>query len=394
MKVQETKTLAAVVMLAGGAGLTLVGAPTAAAARAAVVAPVPGVTAVPQQGERYELSGSSVRIFDLAGHVRVVPGQGDHVVVLVQRSGHDASQLEVHADQDAGTLTIDVPGDRLVYPALGSHSNSDVRVGEGGFFGSGRRIRVRGSGSGPEAWADLTVQVPSGHAVTRIGLGVGKLDAKDVAAALDLHSGSGDVTADGIGGALTAHTGSGDVNVTRSGDALEVRTGSGDVTVEDVAKDADIGTGSGDVHISGKVGGSLQAHTGSGDVTADDVAGDQLDVRTGSGEIDIGSTRARDVSLHAGSGGVRARLSRAPTSLRVDTGSGDVELGIPSDIDADLAIDTGSGDITSDLPIQMTRYSHQHFRGKLGSGGPEFVIRTGSGDVRLTSAGGGMSRGG
>jgi hypothetical protein len=382
---KNTTALTLTAMFAGSALLMAAGPPDALATP--TVASVPRLAApAPQQAERYELAGSEVRVFDLAGHVRVVPGQGSHVVVLVQRGGRDADKLQIHVDQDAGTLSIDIPGDRLIYPELGRHSRSNVRVGEGGFFGEGRRIEVRGSGSGTEAWADLTVQVPAGHAETEVGLGVGKLDATDVAAALDLRSGSGDITTESIGGALAVHTGSGDVRVTGAGDALEVRTGSGDVNVRDVAGAATIGTGSGDVEISGRVGGSLTARTGSGDVTAQRVEGDRLDVRTGSGDIEIDEARAGDVSLHTGSGGIRARLQRALSALRVDTGSGDVDLAIPSSTDADLAIDTGSGEISSELPLQMTRMGRNHFRGKIGKGGPEFVIRTGSGDVSLSVA--------
>jgi hypothetical protein len=385
---KDTLALTMLVMLAGGAGLALSEPPPATlAGPLAVRLPAPSRHASTQNAERYELSGSAVRVADLAGHVRVESGSGDHVVVLVERGGRDADRLQVHADAEAGTLTIDVPGDRLVYPELGRHSHTSVRLGDDGLFDGGRRVTVSGSGSGPEAWADLTVQVPAGHRTT-VELGAGRVDASGVPADLKLRSGSGDVSADGTGGAVTARTGSGDVDVTSTRGALDVETGSGDVTVKDVSGAARVHTGSGDVRISGRVGGSLEAHTGSGDVSAEDVEGESLHVRTGSGGIRVGAARATDISLHTGSGSVRARLERAPGSLRVDTGSGDVTLALPSSVNADLRIDTGSGGIDFDMPVRMLSSSRSHFRGKLGQGGPEFVIRTGSGGVRLTSSGG------
>ncbi|MDP2479605.1 MAG: DUF4097 family beta strand repeat-containing protein [Candidatus Palauibacterales bacterium] len=379
---KDTAALTMLVMLAGSAGLALSEPPPASLA-----GPLAARLAAPaQQTERFELSGSAIRVSDLAGRIRVEPGRGDRVVVLVKRGGRDADRLEVRADRSAGTLTIGVQGDRLVYPELGRHSHTTVRMSDDGLFEGGRRVRISGSGSGPEAWADLTVQVPAGRQTT-VELGAGHVDATDVAADLELRSGSGDLSADGTGGALKARTGSGDVDVTDARGSLDVETGSGDVTVNGVDGGAKVQTGSGDVRISGRVGGSLDAQTGSGDVTADDIQGDRLHVRTGSGGIRVGSARATDVSLHTGSGSVRARLERAPASLRVDTGSGDVQLAVPPSVDADLRIDTGSGSIDLGMPVRMMSSSRSHFRGQMGKGGPEFVIRTGSGDVRLSSSG-------
>lgn len=388
---KDTLALTMVVLLAGGAGLALSEPPPTSLAGPASLAS--GLSArVParasqQQAGRYELSGSAVRVSDLAGHVRVEAGTGDRVVVLVKRGGRDADQLEVRADREAGTLTIGVKGDRLVYPELGRHSHTTVRIGDDGLFEGGRRVTIEGSGSGPEAWADLTVQVPAGHGTT-VELGAGRVEASGVAADLELRSGSGDLKADGTDGSVTARTGSGDVEVGSTNGALDVRTGSGDVTVKDVTGAARVHTGSGDVRISGRVGGSLEAETGSGDVSARDVEGETLHVRTGSGGIRVGSAQATDISLHTGSGSVHARFERAPGSLRVDTGSGDVTLALPSSVNADLRIDTGSGGIDFDMPVRMLSSSRSHFRGQLGKGGPEFVIRTGSGGVRLSSAGG------
>lgn len=372
-------SLAAGALLAGG---------IAAARPAPPAAPDAGrvVHARAQAAERYELSGSSVRISDLAGHVSLVSGSGDHVVVLVHRGGPDADQLRVQADQGAGTLRIDVPGDRVVYPELGHDSRTTVHVGTGGLFGHGRRVTVAGSGSGPEAWADLTIQVPRGRRA-EVELGAGRMEAKDVPGDLDLHTGSGDVSADATTGSLAVHTGSGDVEATSTKGHLEIHSGSGDVTVDDAAGAAELATGSGDIDIRGRVGGSLEARTGSGDVTAEAVDGDRLFARTGSGDIRLGPVQATDVELHTGSGSVRARMARAPKTLRVDTGSGEVDLALPRDVSADLDIETGSGGIRVDMPVQLLSSGRSHFRGKLGGGGPDFVIRTGSGGVHLTTAG-------
>lgn len=338
-----------------------------------------------QEARRYELTGPAVRISDLAGHVSVVAGDGDRVVVLVRRQGRDAGRLRVEADERAGTLTVRVPGDRLVYPELGRHSRVTLRVGKDGLFGDGRRVTVAGSGSGPEAWADLTVQVPRGLRAA-IEVGAGPVEARGVPGELDLRTGSGRVHADRTGGALRVRTGSGNVEAASTAGRLEIHTGSGDVEVRDASAAVELRTGSGDIRVRGRVGGSFRAHTGSGSVTAGDIEGEAVDVRTGSGGIRLGAVSADDVTLHTGSGSVRADLSRAPSGLSVDTGSGSVELALPRDASADLDIRTGSGGIRTELPFQLLSNERSHVRGRLGSGGPDYVIRTGSGSVSLKAA--------
>lgn len=356
------------------------GSPLAGPAAAALLSAPPR-----QEARRYELTGPAVRISDLAGHVSVVAGDGDRVVVLVRRQGRDAGRLRVEADERAGTLTVRVPGDRLVYPELGLHSRVTLRVGEDGLFGDGRRMTVAGSGSGPEARADLTVQVPRGLRAA-IEVGAGPVEARGVPAELDLRTGSGRVHADGTGGALRVRTGSGNVEAAATAGRLEVHTGSGDVEVRDASAAVELRTGSGDIRVRGRVGGSFRAHTGSGSVTAGDIKGEAVDVRTGSGGIRIAAVAADDVTLHTGSGSVRADLARAPSGLSVDTGSGSVELALPRDASADLDIRTGSGGIRTEAPLQLLWNERSHVRGRLGSGGPDYVIRTGSGSVSLKAA--------
>ncbi|HKK08385.1 MAG TPA: DUF4097 family beta strand repeat-containing protein, partial [Gemmatimonadota bacterium] len=153
--------------------------------------------------------------------------------------------------------------------------------------------------------------------------------------------------------------------------------------------DAELETGSGGIDVQGRVGGDLRARTGSGSVSAGAVGGQSVDVRTGSGGIRLGPLAAGRVVLHSGSGSVTARLERSPSSLRVDTGSGGVDLELPGDASADLDIETGSGGVRVDFPFQLVSSGRNHVRGTLGGGGPEYTIRTGSGEVHLSKAAGG-----
>src|SRR5512132_65156 len=118
------------------------------------------------QGGRYTLSGSNIAVYNLAGEMRVEAGSGSAVVVEVTRRGPDGSKLEVQtgAIDSRQTLRVIYPGDRVVYPVLGRHSQSQVRVNDDGTFDGrrGREVTIAGDGSGVEASADLRVLVPAG----------------------------------------------------------------------------------------------------------------------------------------------------------------------------------------------------------------------------------------
>jgi len=70
-------------------------------------------------------------------------------------------------------------------------------------------------------------------------------------------------------------------------------------------------------------------------------------------------------------------------SVRIDSGSGGVTLGIPESLGAEIRIDTGSGGIDTDIPVQVKKAERNYLSGTIGDGKGEIVIETGSGGVRL-----------
>lgn len=353
--------------------------PRTAVALAAVA--LSGHLAAAQTAERYALRGADVAVYDPAGRVQVVAGSGGDVTVEVTRRGRDAGRLRVLTGEVRGQDAVRVvaPGGELVYPALGRNSSTSFRVRSDGTFGgdddsgggflsgvfSSDRLTVRGSGSGPEAYADVTVAVPAGRRVT-VQLGAGTAVAQNVDGDLRLNARSGDVTAERTRGALTVGTGSGDVRVRGAqGSAVKVGTGSGDVEVRDLrAERIDVGTGSGDVSGGGIDGGEVRLGAGSGDFKLDLVRARTLRIGTGSGSADVG---------------VAGELQEA----RVSSGSGDVTLRVPANFGATLDVSTGSGEVTSELPLQLSRTDKHHIVGRIGDGRAQLRVSSGSGDVRV-----------
>lgn len=333
---------------------------------------VAALIATPVAGQEVvRVSGDDVAIYDLAGRVEIVRGGGPDVVVRIERGGDDAASLRVETGDQGGrpTLRIIFPDDEIVYPEMGRRSNTTVSVREDGTFGDGGRrdgdrVRIRGSGDGLEAWADLVIEVPAGRTVSAY-LAVGAMDASGVAGNLRLDTGMGRVTAGDITG------------------ALDVDTGSGRVVVEGVEGSLRVDTGSGNVEVSDVRGELVQIDTGSGTVVAMAIAAPRLRIDTGSGSVELGEISSADVVVDTGSGRLDIELLTDVDRLELDTGSGSVTVRVPADIGAMVEIDTGSGNIDLDFPLEVSSVRRDRVQGRLGDGDGTIQIDTGSGSVRI-----------
>lgn len=322
-----------------------------------------------QEVETYRLRGDAVAVYNLAGSVSVVAGEGDAVVVDLRRGGSDAARLSVETGSVEGrqTLRVRYPGDRVVYPE--GRSETDVRVRADGTFGGrwnggGREVEVSWRGAGLEAHADLTVRVPRDRVVDVL-LAVGDLEARGVEGQLTLDTHTGGIDARDLRGEISLDTGSGRVDVSSVVGDLDVDTGSGSVTVSDVRGD------------------EVGIDTGSGGVRGSGFDVERLSVDTGSGEIDLEDVAARRVSLDTGSGRIRVALTRDVDELTADTGSGGVDLIVPEDFGAELSLEAGSGDLVFDVPVEIRRHEDGEFEGRIGDGRGRVEVDTGSGGVRI-----------
>lgn len=327
-------------------------------------------TALPLQAqERHTLSGERIAIYNLAGAVRVEPGEGRGVSVEVHRGGADAQRLRVETGRIDGreTLRVVYPGDEVVYREMGRGSRTSLRVAADGTFGRGagsRQVRVQGSGRGTEAFADLVVRVPAGTQVA-------------------LYQAVGRVSAERVDADLTLDTHSGAVTTSQTRGRLLIDTGSGGVRVDGAQGDVEIDTGSGGVQVRGVRARQLRIDTGSGGVTGEDLDVGRLHVDTGSGRVRLQQVGMVEGVVDTGSGAVELELTRAVRSLVIDTGSGGVRLGVPSDFGGQLEVDTGSGGISVDVPIEVTRRARSYLLGRIGAGEGSIRIDTGSGGVRV-----------
>jgi hypothetical protein len=333
------------------------------------------VAAHSQQVERYELSGSEIAIYNLAGEITLQAGGGSTVVVEVARGGRDAADLRIETGSVRGleALRIIYPDERIVYPALGRRSRTELRVRADGTFGDsgdwngrsrGDRVRISGDGDGLEAYADLTVSIPAGKHI-------------------EVYLAAGEASVTGVDGDIRMDTHSAPVRASGTRGSLVVDVGSGSVVVSDAEGDLDVDTGSGSVEVTAVNGTSLLIDTGSGSVRGSDISVGDLDIDTGSGRIEVDGVTASSIRLDTGSGSISLELLRDADDIEIDTGSGGVTLVVPDSFGSSVEIDTGSGGIEVDLPLTMRRWDRDHVTGTIGDGQGRLMIDTGSGSVRI-----------
>jgi DUF4097 and DUF4098 domain-containing protein YvlB len=154
---------------------------------------------------------------------------------------------------------------------------------------------------------------------------------------------------------------------------VKLNTASGDAHFEQVAQDLTINSATGDVR-AGTIGGRLTVKTASGDVTARQVSG-SVDVTSASGDVQLDEANA-DVSTKTAAGNLRIGATRQGT-LRLNTVSGDVSIGVVSGTGVWLDLNTLSGKTRSDLDMG----------GEGGGATPEHTltlqVRTVSGNIEI-----------
>jgi len=310
------------------------------------------------QGEQKTLAGDRVAIFNLVGRLRVQPSTGAQVTVDITRGGADAAQLKIETGELRGqnTLRVVYPSDRIVYRGderwnssyrTNLHVNADgtFGMGENGRFWDRGNVEIRSSGSGLDAYADLTVSVPKGQRI-------------------ELHLGVGDATITNVEGDIFVDVAAARVEAQHTKGRLTLDTGSGGVTVNDAQ-------------------GEVSLDTGSGSIRGSDIDVRELDADVGSGGLRLTGVKSPRVTLDAGSGGVELELLADVDDVRIDVGSGGVTLRIPSSLGAEIDVETGSGGIDTEIPVQMTRVERNHLRGTIGDGRGRIRIESGSGRVKL-----------
>ena len=198
---------------------------------------------------------------------------------------------------------------------------------------------------------------------------------------------------------LDATTGSGKIEVRNIHGPAKLLNRSGRIEVENIGDDVSATTGSGGCHIS-RVQGRVSFTVKSGGATIEDVS-DEIRGTVGSGQLQIARPGGR-VAVETKSGGITVRDAKAdlraiassgvldisgspsPHSYwELNSGSGAIDLEVPSSASFRLHAQTGSGKVSTDLPITIEEQTGKEIRARLGSGEARVEAHTSSGAIRI-----------
>ena len=348
-------------------------------------------------------AGQPVRVHNLVGSARLVPGAGSVVIRanITADTQETADAIRLATRERRGVLEVVVE-----YPSSISrirYDGEEFRRLDARLDYEGRELRVTTTG-GEGVRVDLEISVPADSAFG-IRQGVGSVTAERVHADLALATRYGRASITDGAGRLRADTASGAVTVAGFRGEVVADTGSGRVKLENVLGRVEADTGSGAVELRG-IDGDILADTGSGGVAITDARAQRVVVDTGSGgvrlrdvtgslSVDTGSGSVRgeglvvgpELLVDTGSGSVRldGDLS-AVRRLDVDTGSGSVALESTTPLSLRVNLSSGSGGIRVDVPVLSdVEAGRRKFRGVIGTGEGAGRVSTGSGSIRISA---------
>jgi DUF4097 and DUF4098 domain-containing protein YvlB len=341
-------------------------------------------------------SDRTVRVRNLAGHVRLEPSEGAEIEIVAHVHAKGAS--DAHTDDllasmtwiedrdDAGRpeWTLDWPTDRhatLHYSTEGDGFRASVER----TFGRKVTITTQKGAGVPTLYADLDIRVPAGSAF-HVRTLAGPIDGGALSGDLTIDTCTGTVTLGPFDGVLTVDAGAGDVMVDSITGSAHLDTGSGDIQVDTIGGDVHADTGSGDIRV-GTVGGHAHLDTGSGDILID-VAEGGVHADTASGDIEIGHAAAETLTVSTGSGRIRTVLD-GTRHVSAESGSGDVTMILGPDAAFDVHASLGSGALrVVGFDGARLRHDGRHVTGAThGSGGTRIHVETGSGDLTVKAGG-------
>ncbi|MFT4926499.1 MAG: hypothetical protein ACI8WB_002597 [Phenylobacterium sp.] len=142
----------------------------------------------------------------------------------------------------------------------------------------------------------------------------------------------------------------------------------------------DVDTNGGSIKISDLTG-KVDARTSGGSITLGRVDG-LVDIRTSGGSITVDEVTGT-IKGHTSGGSVNATISKQPTGdSKLTTSGGSITVYLAADIAVDLSARTSGGRVSSDFEVDGS-VKKKSIRGAINGGGPELVLKTSGGSVRV-----------
>jgi DUF4097 and DUF4098 domain-containing protein YvlB len=258
--------------------------------------------------------------------------------------------VRIHASDRADTVVQVRPRDESDDADVQAAEQTQVEYANGRLLVKAPKNKIR-SLFGRPASIDVTVELPSDS----------RVDAKAYA----------DFRSAGRIGDSTFDTGVGSIRLDQTG-RLKLRTGAGDISVGRAGGHTDVTTSSGKIWI-GEIDGTAVVKTSNGDITVGEVTGD-VRLNTANGDITVDRALAT-VAAKTAYGSVRiGEVVRG--SVVLETGFGELELGVREGTAAWLDVSSQHGSVRSDLDaVDSPEQSDETVEVRARTGFGDIVIR-------------------
>jgi DUF4097 and DUF4098 domain-containing protein YvlB len=176
------------------------------------------------------------------------------------------------------------------------------------------------------------------------------------------------------------HTAGGSLKIGELHGTVLAKTAGGPITLAGVHGSANLHTAGGNLKI-GRVSGDLIARTSGGGITIDAATG-SIDAQTAGGPIEVRDAKG-PVHASTSGGSVSASFTAQPNSKSsLTTSGGPVSVTLPQDVALSVTARTSGGSIHSDFAGDWNKH-HTSFVGPINGGGPELVLSTAGGNIRI-----------
>jgi DUF4097 and DUF4098 domain-containing protein YvlB len=274
----------------------------------------------------------TLRVETSGGGIKVDPGAGNTVKILVKQRIAAATDAEADEILKNLTLTLEQQGNDVI--AIAKYEGE--RTSSWFHFGSW-----------PPVQCEFIVTVPATYNV-------------------DLRTSGGGISVGDLTGAVVARTSGGGLRFGRITGTVDGHTSGGGISLEECTGDVKVHTSGGGIHL-GPVGGNAQVHTSGGGISIKGIAG-VVNAHTSGGPIDV------------------AFAGPLKGDCEFSTSGGGITVHVDPKSDFNLDARTSGGGVRCQVPLTVVgEIKSSHVSGKVNAGGHELKLRTSGGGIRVVT---------
>ena len=145
----------------------------------------------------------------------------------------------------------------------------------------------------------------------------------------------------------------------------------------------DLDTSGGSIKIEDLTG-NVDARTSGGSIALGDIVGN-VEVDTSGGSIKVDSVYG-EIDANTSGGSIKVEFKKQITEdAKLSTSGGSITAILPEDIEIDISASTSGGKVSTEFNVDG-RIKKRSIKGKINGGGPELILRTSGGSVRVNQS--------